>query len=88
MKKYKMYLVYYSYGSFEDFGLCNIFITESEELADAYLAKFNTKLKKWRAYILSQKTSRDKNAKERIYNDKYYHILEINGCYIHEIDRR
>ena len=48
--KSEMFLVYYTYGGFDDFTRISIFVTEDEELAKRYVEKFNRILKYWKDY--------------------------------------
>jgi hypothetical protein len=49
VKRYS-WIVKYSTGSWDDFMHCNLFVTENEELAKAYVEKHNKMLAKWQKY--------------------------------------
>ena len=41
-----MYIVKYSSGSWDDYGVSDIFVTDNLEIAEKWVNKFNTKIKR------------------------------------------
>ena len=86
--KSEMFLVYYTYGGFDDFTRISIFVTEDEELAKRYVEKFNRILKYWKDYwntIVNEDNWLD--------NDEYdfrrwYKITETNEAQYKNIEVR
>lgn len=79
----KMYLVEYSSGQYEDYRTYQIFVTDNEQVAIAYINKFNAILKKWQEYYLEY----GKNP-HNPYNGREYTIHEIHVAYKTEIEVR
>ena len=82
----KMYLVYYN-GTWEGFYRSPIFLTEDEEKAKAYVAKFNRILKKWQDYFESM-LDKDLFSEDTNAYDRYMQLVNIEGCYYIEIEVR
>lgn len=90
MTENKHYLVSYSTGSYDDFRINNLFVTENEEYAKKYCEKFNRILNKWRPYFLEVYNNYDWENDEN--NDSHYDksevFIEINQCFYNEIEMR
>jgi hypothetical protein len=87
----KMYIVKFSSGSYDDYSIFCVFVTEKKSIATKYVTKFNKILKKWKNYY-SQFENDDRDwIKEEYVNQhfKRWHALrEINECYWEEIEVR
>jgi hypothetical protein len=73
-----MFIVKYSKGDWEGLSEIDIFITENEEYAKAYVEKFNTKLDHWQDYYENKCDSISRK----------WDILNITGCYYQKIEMR
>lgn len=80
-----MYLVQYSRGSFDDYCVTHIFVTDNKEMAERYVEKFNRIIQKAKEFYV------------RIYNDfdlendqwdRYFMYYDINEAFIQEIEVR
>lgn len=93
MKADKMYIVKYSVGSYDDYDIFDIFITDKKSTATKYVTKFNKKVKYWRSYYsqFEKDIAGFKWIKEE-FVDSHYHrwnqIRRINRCYWKEIEIR
>jgi len=89
--KDKMYLVKYSSGSHDDYHQVDIFVTDSKEVADKYVKKFNERLDHWSEYILRFEDKygyRDDKKCVTAISYRYYDIKDINSAFIREIEIR
>ena len=77
-----MYVVKYDGGQYEDYFERDLFVTESLELAQKYVAKFNAILEKWRLYYDSLYYDC------KLYCNRADYVLEIHKCYYTEIEVR
>jgi hypothetical protein len=85
-----MYIVKYSGGEWGDYYQVNIFVTADKELAERYVEKFNSILKKWKDYFSQFKDEYGFSIKDEYleHSDRYYAITKINKCYYDEIEFR
>lgn len=84
-----MYIVKYSAGEWDDYYQVNIFVTADKELAEKYVEKFNSILKKWKDYFSQfvDEYGLFKEEYEEMY-DRYYVITKVDICYYNEIEFR
>jgi len=88
----KMYVVKYDGGQYEDYFERDLFVTESIELAQKYVAKFNAMLEKWRLYYdrlyYDCDWGNDNDWRKSLYFNRGDCVLEIHKCYYTEIEVR
>ena len=86
-----MYIVKYSSGSWDDYFVNDVFITENLELAEKWVNKFNTKVEYWKE-VIKQYDDEDGYLDEKYYSlpfSKYYwKIRGINNAFFEEIELR
>jgi hypothetical protein len=88
----EMYLVQYSVGDWDSYTV-NVFVTDDEEVAKAYVEKFRTKLKKWKDYyekmfgVDSDWLYSDSSLESKHYN-RFCQIMEVNNAYYLKIEVR
>jgi len=86
-----MYVVGYSAGQYEDYYERDLFVTESLELAQKYVAKFNAMSEKWKNYYNSLYNHIDwhgDDVAKKIYMNRADSVLEIHKCYYFKIEVR
>jgi len=90
-----MFLVKYSSGSYDDWYEIAIFVTQSEDVAKAYVEKFNNLLEKWKPIVEEgQNKNRDLEYKKSDFSEyctigfRYYDITEINEAKYELIEER
>jgi hypothetical protein len=89
----KMFIVKYSFGSYEDHHVVIIFATTKKSTATKYVTKFNRILKKWKKHY-SQYEQNDTGLnwiKEEYiekYFDRWHCLRNINRCYYEEVPLR
>ena len=83
-----MFIVKYSTGSYDDYMRHNIFVTESEEVAKAYVEKHNALLTKWQKYW-EQFENEDHWMEDQTKDwNRWYEIHNRNVAYYDKIDIR
>lgn len=82
-----MYIVKYNYGSYDDFTRINVFVTNDEEKAKAYVEKFNAILKKWKEYW-KQYENEDGWMEDEDKFQKWLRIADMGKAYYCEIEVR
>ena len=80
----EMYKVGYSIGSYEDYRETDVFVTYSEEIANAWKDKAEKLVDKWKVYFNSE----DCTFKGGTYLNADYYFYEFNGVYIAKINVR
>jgi len=85
-----MFIVKLSRGSWDDAHEVDLFVTENERLAKAYVKKFNQKLKKWKKYFrqFNDKTGFLKEEYWETMTTRYWRIRDTNHCFYKEIKVR
>lgn len=89
-----MYLVKYSKGSWDDWHEVNVFVTESEEVAQEWIEKFNNKLEVWSEFFRSLRyEGLSIEASDALYDThpivlRYYDVVEINSASYELIEKR
>jgi hypothetical protein len=73
-----MYLVKYYGGEWDSAYQIDLFVTESEQAAINYVAKFNTMLEKWLEYY----------DKQEEYSDKWSRLSDISCAAYEEVKVR
>lgn len=88
--KNKIYLCKYSSGSYDDYGEWDVFATFDKDKAQKWVDKFNTKLEKWKEYMISQRDPDDFGGDWPKFplRRKYWKIIETNEAFIEEIEIR
>jgi hypothetical protein len=89
----KIYIVTYSAGSYDDAYDKNIFVTENKSKATRYVKRFNRLLKKWNEYYDQYAEQKGgirwiKNEYSEKYFNRWHNLLEINRCFMEEIETR
>lgn len=86
-----MYIVKYSSGSWDDYGVSDIFVTDNLEIAEKWVNKFNTKIEYWKE-ILKQYQDEFGYLDEKYYHSPvsrwYWNIKDINTAFFKEIEVR
>lgn len=90
-----MYIVKYSTGSYDDYGVTDIFITDKKSIATKYVTKFNSILKKWNNYYKQfEETPYEgscgwiKDEFSEQYFWRWHRLKETNKCWWEEIEVR
>jgi len=86
-----MYVVKYSSGSWDDYGVTNVFVTEDLEKAEKWVNKFNARVEYWKE-ILKQYYDEDGYLDEKYYRSPvsrwFWNIKDINNAFFDEIELR
>jgi hypothetical protein len=86
-----MYIVKYSSGSWDDYGVTNVFVTDNLEIAEKWVNKFNAKVEYWKE-ILKQYYDEDGFLDEKYYHSPvsrwFWNIKDINNAFFDEIELR
>lgn len=86
-----MYIVKYSSGSWDDYGVTNVFVTEDLEKAEKWVNKFNARVEYWKE-ILKQYYDEDGYLDEKYWSTpfakRYWKIRDTNEAFIEEIELR
>jgi len=87
-----MYIVKYNGGSYEDYYEKDIFVTDSFEVAEKYVSKFNSILCKWKLYYdrLYRECDwdDDSDVRQQIYMNRGDWVLDTSKCYFEVIEVR
>ena len=83
-----MWIVKFTTGSYDDFARHNIFVTENEELAKAYVKKHNETLIKWQKYWEQFENADHWMEDETKDWNRWYEIVNRNEAYYDKIDVR
>jgi hypothetical protein len=92
--KEKMYIVRYSSGSYEDYDITDIFVTNKKSNATKYCTKFNRMLERWNKHYEQYEDKKygglrwikDEHAKQHF---RRWHMLSnINRCHWEEVEVR
>jgi hypothetical protein len=87
-KRLIMWVVKYTTGTYDDFMRHNIFVTENEELAKAYVEKHNKVLTKWQKYWEQFENEDDWMEDPTKDWNRWYQIVNRNEAYYDKIDVR
>lgn len=88
----KIYTARYSSADHDGIDY-DIFVTENKALAEAYVEKFNSILKKWKDYYSQFEEDIDgwvwiKEEHNELYFHRWHTLKGVNGCYVGEIEIR
>lgn len=83
-----MFIVQYSTGCYDDYMRHNIFVTENEEVAKAYVEKHNKVLTKWQKYWEQFENADHWMEDETRDWNRWYEITNRNVAYYDKINVR
>lgn len=87
-----MYIVNYSTGSYDDYSVVPVFVTEDFDLASKWVMKFNSRLKYWvdvlKPYVGEYGVLDEKYYDNVFLRNRYWDIKETNEAWFCDIKKR
>jgi hypothetical protein len=86
-----MYIVKYESGSYDDYFVQDVFVTNNKELAEKWVNKFNSRITYWKE-VIKQYNNEDGYLDRKYWAipfvKRYRIIRDINEAFIEEIELR